>query len=265
VINSSWNLATVGVVTPPTATLSAVNITSQTLKSLNFPFTLPSIPIAGVQVLVTGSQTAGDADDLISVQLQLPSGTLSPTIHTGQLPLVSGPITLGALNDMWGLDLTAALLNDPNFTVDIVATADEDVTFVVSDVQLLVWLAGPLSGNPSPANINYIKTFTEGGGEISTFALASTGTIYQEEVRTNPGVLNTAYTAVQLDTFAQSATIDSREFMVFSNLRTVTRIPMTATPQHPDVVAPHLTARFAFLRKFNRQRIAQRRKKNSKR
>jgi hypothetical protein len=115
---------------------------SQTLQGLNFPFTLPTeityppgegppfitegcgdtfevttasttqLPILGVQVLVTGSQTDLAADAIITVQLQLPDGTLSPTSITGQLPLTSGTVTIGSSMELWGLTITPALLDD---------------------------------------------------------------------------------------------------------------------------------------------------------
>ena len=56
-------------------------------------------------------------------------------------------------------------------------------------------------------------------------ALGDDGIFYQEDVLNDPGVLTAVYTAVEPDSFAQSATVDDREFIAISNLQNGTDIP----------------------------------------
>jgi hypothetical protein len=131
----------------------------------------------------------------------------------------------------WGLDLTPALINDPNFTIQAKAVAPDgtQTTFNVYSLALKVWL----TPNPAP-NFNYIKTFSETGGEILTLALSDSGIMYQEDVINNPGVLVAVDTNIEPSSFAQSATIDDREFIAISNLVNGTDIPLTYTPPYFD-------------------------------
>jgi len=215
---------------------------SQTLQSLNFgppipvninPLPVPScgcgcteadeLPVFGVEVLITGSQDNAAPDAILSVQLQLPDGTLSPTIHTTQLPASPGTVVVGSPTDNWGLTLSASILSDPNFTVNIVATTTggEVVTFTAT-VQIQVFT----TPNPPP-DINYLKTFAQTGGEVYSLVLGSNGTMYREDAINNPNVLSAVYSAIEPDTFAESATIDDREFIALSNLLNGTDIPYT--------------------------------------
>lgn len=235
--------------------------TSQTLEEQNFNVNIPPItfpagtpaqqveqaagcgstyalttptypPILGLQVVVDGSQDNLSPDAVITVQLQLPDGTLSPTIYTGQLPLTEGKVTFGAVNDFWGFtSLTAQQLNSPNMKVLVKASATggELVTFNIVSVALKVWT----TNNP-PDNINYLKTFAETGGEILNLFLASSGTFYQEDALNLPGVMVPVFTAIEPDSFAQSATVSDREFIAISNLKNGTDIPRVYSPPNFD-------------------------------
>lgn len=85
---------------------------------------------------------------------------------------------------------------------------------------------GGMSG-PLPVNFNYIKTFAEQAGEISTLLLDNTGTMWKEDVINNEGVIFPVYSAIEPNTFAQSATVDDREFIALSDLLNGTDIPYT--------------------------------------
>jgi len=251
--NGTWNYG--GIVSPfPDTVMSVVSMIpasggsgfpiSQVLQSLNFGAPIPAnsanppltatacgcgctasgqLPVFGLEVLITGSQTNLSPDAVITVQLQLPDGTLSPTTFTIQLPSSTGTVIVGSPTDMWGLALSASLINDPNFTVNLVAstTNGETVTFTAS-VQLKVFT----TPNPPP-DIDYLKTFAQTDGDVFSLALGSDGVMYQEDVINNEGVFSPVYTAIEPDSFAQSCTVDDREFIAISNLLNGTDIPYT--------------------------------------
>jgi hypothetical protein len=206
---------------------------SEILLTNNYNFNIPATQgVLGFQVLVTGHQTSSDPSAIISVFLnEADNPTLDSPTYTGQLPASDGTIVFGTPTSNWGLELTNDVLNDPNFGISILPTVDAgiDTSWFISAVQLKVYLT------PDPApNVNYIKTFTETGGEILTLVLFSSGSMMQEDVLNNEGVLTEVYSAIEPDTFAQSATIDDREFIALSNLRNGTDIPLTYTPPNFD-------------------------------
>jgi hypothetical protein len=194
---------------------------SEVLECLNFPFSLSStvVPL-GFQVEISGHQTSLAADTILTVSLLHPNAT-SPTFIC-QLPISDGIVTVATPTEDWGLALTPALFNDPNFGVKIVASATNStpVTFDIYAVKIKLWV----TPDPPPS-FNYIKTFAQTNGEVLTMALGDDGVFYQEDVLNNPGVLEAVYTAVEPDSFAQSATVDDREFIAISNLQNGTDIP----------------------------------------
>jgi len=200
---------------------------SQILKATNFGFNIsPSQNLVGLQVEISGNQSGSSADEILTVNLVDASGATGEKLIT-QLPLVNGQVTIGSQLEDWGFVLTPAMLNNPNFGVEIVASASTIVTFKIYAVKVKVWIS------PS-VNFNYLKTFSETGGEILTLALGSDGIMYQEDVINTPGALVAAYNEIQQDSFAQSATADDREFIAISNLLHGTDIPYTYTPPYFD-------------------------------
>ena len=187
------------------------------------------LPIFGLEVLITGSQTDLSPDAVITVQLQLPDGTLSPTTFTIQLPSSPGTVVVGSPTELWGLTLSTSLISDPSFQVNLVAstTGGELVTFTAT-VQLKVFT----TPNPPP-DINYLKTLRRLMRPSLAF-LGSDGVMYQEDVVNNPNVLTPVYTAIEPNTFAESATIDDPEFIALSNLLNGTDIPYTYDGQNFD-------------------------------
>jgi hypothetical protein len=254
--NPSWGTAEESLTQIPMSTISIVPCssggspglpTSQILENLNFGPPIPpneghttncgcgcladgDLPLFGLEVLITGSQTDLSPDAVLTVQLQLPDGTLSPTIFTIQLPSSPGTVVVGSPTELWGLPLTVALINDPNFQVNIVAstTGGELVTFTATVV-----LRAFTPPNPPP-DINYLKTFAQIDGDLYSLMLGSNGVMYQEDVNNNPNVLTPVYTAIEPNTFAESATIDDREFIALSNLLNGTDIPYTYDGQNFD-------------------------------
>lgn len=202
---------------------------SQILDSLNFPFTIPSTQtVLGIQIEVFGNQSSSDANSVLNVALS--SGGVSTSL-IGQLPSSDGtPLVLGSPTSTWGFTLSPAFVNNPNLTVNITASATQpSVTFNVYAVKLKVFT----TPNPPP-NFNYLKTFAQTDGEVFTMVLGSDGVMYQEDAINSPGVLNGVLTGITLDSYAQSATVDDREFIAVSNLINGTDIPRTYSPPNFD-------------------------------
>jgi hypothetical protein len=102
-------------------------------------------------------------------------------------------------------------------------------TYDISAVKLKVWL----TPNPPPS-FNYLKTFEERAGEILNLVLGSDGVMYQEDAINDPDVLVAVYEQILPDSFAQSCTLDNREFIAISNLSHGTDIPLTYAPPNFD-------------------------------
>ena len=202
---------------------------SQILQSLNFALNIPSTQqILGIQIEVSGNQSSTDPASIITASLV--SGGVASTPVTGQLPAADGTIALGTPLSNWGFQLTPALTNNPNLTVNLVASATAaNAAFNVYAVKLKIFL----TPNPPPS-FNYIKTFAETGGEVLTLVLGSDGVFYQEDAINSPGVLSAVATNITPNSFAQSATVDDREFIAVSNLQNGTDIPRTYTPPNFD-------------------------------
>lgn len=101
--------------------------------------------------------------------------------------------------------------------------------FDISAVKLKAWL----TPNPPPS-FNYLKTFEERAGEILNLVLGSDGVMYQEDAINDPGALVAVYQQIQPDSFAQSCTLDNREFIAISDLTHGTDIPLTYKPPNFD-------------------------------
>lgn len=78
---------------------------------------------------------------------------------------------------------------------------------------------------PATGNFNYVKTFIQDDGQISTLALDSTGLLWQENVSQQPGYLSIYDKLILPGSFAKSVTAEDEEWMVFSNLLAGTDIP----------------------------------------
>lgn len=201
--------------------LLATKPASQILQASNFHFNIPvTETILGVQVEVSGKQTAQPADALLTANLKQADGTKSSKSFSAPLPLGDGQIALGSPIESWGLQLTPALLNSPDFAAQIVANALALQTFSVYAVKLKVWT----SPDP-PTNFNFVKTYEQTNGKVDTLALDANGILWDEDVIGNPNVLNGIYTGITPATFAKSETFDDVEYIAFSDLLNGTDIP----------------------------------------
>lgn len=202
----------------------------QILEAQNFNMNVPStVNVLGLQVVIKGHQSTQNSDAILTVSVGNLAGQSTQTFAV-QLPSVDGTVTVGLPLSNWGFTLTPALLNDPNFNVQILPSATTSpVIFDIYAIELLAWI----TPNPPP-NFNYIKTFAETGGEVLTLALGSDGIMYQEDAINNPGVLTAAFTEFEPNSYGQSATVDDREFIAISNLQNGTDMPRTYSPPNFD-------------------------------
>jgi hypothetical protein len=203
---------------------------SQQLQAINFPFSIPATTdILGFQVVVNGKQTSLAADCILTISLINPAAD-SPTF-TFQLPTTDGSETLGDPSTTWGLALTPAIFNNPNFGVEIKATAvgGTPVTFDISGVELIVW-----ETPAPPSNFNWVKTYEQDDGNVDTLALDANGVLWDESVTNDPGVLSAIFQAIEPNTFAKSVTFDDVEYIAFSNQTNGTDIPRTWNGQWLD-------------------------------
>lgn len=209
--------------------------TSEQLQALNFPFAIPTTQdVTGFTVEVSGHQTSLPSDAILTLSLIDPTED-SPEF-TFQLPTSNGTVTLGTPTTTWGLALTPALLNNPNFGVQLKATALDGsvVEFFVYKVAITAWL----TPNP-PSNFNWVKTYEQTDGAITTLALDAAGTLWQEDVINNPGVLNAIFEDIEPDTFAKSVTFDDVEYIAMSNQVNGTDVPRLWNGQWLDRVSQY--------------------------
>jgi IPT/TIG domain len=75
------------------------------------------------------------------------------------------------------------------------------------------------------SNFNYIKTFEQDNKQVNTLALDASGVLWEEDVTSNPGVLNVYDPLILPGSFCRSVTAEDEEWMVFSNLIAGTDIP----------------------------------------
>lgn len=194
---------------------------SEQLQAINFAFSIPTtLSALGFQVEVTGHQTSLDPSSVLTLSLINPS-SISPTMQF-QLPASDGTVILGNPATTWGLQLTPALFNNPSFGVQIQATnaGGTAVTFDISAVKIKAFF----SPNP-PSNFNWIKTYEQTDGEVDTLVLDATGILWDEDVDTAPGVLNSIATTIEPNTYAKSVTFDDVEYIALSDLSNGTDVP----------------------------------------
>lgn len=182
---------------------------SDYLEAKGFGFSLPSQPIIGIEIGVTGHFTGANFPTM-TVQL-LKNGVPVGVVKGCPLPInTDSRVLLGSQTDMWGTTLTFADLNSPGFGVAIQytsGTAEEFVDFV----DCTIFLA---SGSQ---NFTWFKTYAQRDGQVSTLAVDSNGVLWDEDVTNNPGVLSSVFTGL-LSIYAKSTTFDDVEYIDFSNL-----------------------------------------------
>lgn len=198
---------------PGTINLNSVAMTvfytegSQILAVTGFGFSLPAgtVPI-GFQASVKGHYS-GTVPTITVQALKAgsPVGTSKPLV----LGTTDSTVTLGSSNDLWNTSWTQADINHPQFGVGIVASGGN---VSLDYATITVFYA------PTNSAFNYIKTFAQDDGALSTLALDAAGTLWKEDVLNAPNVLSTYDANILPGSFAKSATLSNEEWIAISNL-----------------------------------------------
>jgi hypothetical protein len=215
--------------------LNATPAQSQILQATNFAFNIPvNETILGAQLEVSGHQTTQPIDAILTGNLLQPNGVPGFKKISGQLPLSDAQAVIGTAAEGWGLAMTPAMVNDPSFGAQIVASAigGELQGFSIYAIKLKIW-----TSPAPPANFNWIKTYEQTSGQIDTLALDANGILWDENVTSNPTVFNSIYTGILPGSYAKSVTFDNIEYIALSNLVNGTDIPRQWTGAWLDRVS----------------------------
>lgn len=215
--NNVFGVQVSAAVSSGTATVSAnslsVTVTyvlansTTALNATGFVFAVPStIGVTGFGATFQ-AYTAGSS----SLSLQL----LKNGVPVGQpivQPLTSTPTiySVGGANDLWGSTWFYSDVNNVQFGVQITASGEGGAG--VNDLDVLAYVT------PALTNFNYVKSFIQNNGQTYTLALDNSGIMWIEDVTNDPNVLSLSLSGILPGTFAQSATVDNEEFVMFSNL-----------------------------------------------
>ena len=211
---------------------------SQALVASNFGFSIPTtVFVLGLTVEVSGKQSQTDAEDFLTLSLITPSPQGSPS-YPFQLETTDSTTTIGTPLSTWGYigpQLSPAVLNNPAFGVSIVAQTGNvavNPSFNLSAVKITAWL----SPNP-PSNFNWVKTYEQTDGAVTTLALDATGVLWQEDAINAPGVFNSITDTIEPNSFGNSVTFDDIEYIALSNLTNGTDVPRLWNGQWLDRVS----------------------------
>lgn len=139
---------------------------------------------------------------------------------------VSGAIVFGGPTDRWGANPN---VNATTFGVRITATgSDRLATYSLNSVSITLYLT------QSSSNFNYLKSFAQSNGSLSTLALDASGELWVEDVINAANVLSPLLSGIPSGSFAKSTTANDREYMAFSNLLTGSDVPRQYNGQWID-------------------------------
>ena len=225
---NEFGVTVTGKVTSGTATIYLNSITAtvyyslagstQQLKTTVYAFAIPSTSgISGFGV--TFKAYSSDATELTFQFLK--NGIAVGAPQTQSLTTTPTVYTVGADNDLWGSTWEYSDVNNTQFGVEISGSGTG--TSFVNDLDIVTYVI------PAQVNFNYVKSFIQSNGDITTLALDASGFMWQENVTDNPGVLTVALSGILPGSFARSATEDDQEYIVFSNLSIGTERPRVAS------------------------------------
>lgn len=180
---------------------------SDELLASNFGFAVAALAVQGITVGLTGHQTGSG---IITAQLSK-NGVLVGQTRTVSLTASDSRVTLGGNTDNWGAGLVFSDVNNPAFGIAI--TASGGGTFFIDLADCTI---SQVAGSQ---NFNYVKTYAQRNGQVSTLALDNSGTLWQENVTSNPGQLSSFFTGILPNMFGKSVTLDDVEYLSLSDLQ----------------------------------------------
>ena len=187
---------------------------TEALETTVYTFAIPST--AGITGFASSFQAYTSGSSSIILQL-LKNGVAVGDPKTQVLTTTPTVYTLGSAGDLWDSTWLFSDVNNTNFGVQITATG-AGTTFV-NDLDVLTYIT------PALVNFNYIKSYVQNTGQTYTLALSADGILWREDVTNFPGTLAVALTGILPGSFAQSATMDNREHIMFSDLSVGTDRP----------------------------------------
>lgn len=200
---------------------------SDALYAQKFGFSIPGLAINGIQIGVTGHVTGSTT---FTAQL-LQAGNPVGNVKTFSLTSSDSRVVIGSPTDAWGTNLAATDINNPLFGVEIIALGS------TAGEAFMDYVDATINQVTGSQNFNWFKTYEQPTGQISTLALDSNGTIWNEDVINNPGQLTSIFTEIQPGTFAKSVTFDDVEYICFSNLKNGTDVPLQWTGSYFDRIS----------------------------
>jgi hypothetical protein len=166
---------------------------SNSLVTTNYGFSVnPSSSIESININVTGGVSGSGFPGLILLASIVYQGSVIANIFPDVFIFPNGStdttFSFSSDNQSLGNILTPSVVNDPSFgvqfTVEYTSSTGISRTVRLSGAKVQLILSGD-----SGRNFNYVKTFEQTDGDIITLALDDTGTIWQEDVTNNPGIL----------------------------------------------------------------------------
>ena len=198
-----------------TASLNGLQVTvyytlglvSEVLTVQGFGFAISET--SGVTGFGLSFNAYSSTNTTVSLQLLL-SGVPVGTPKLVDLTTTPTVYNLGGGTDAWGYVWSASNVNSPQFGVQL--TAMGSGTTYANDLDIITYVSSALE------NFNWVGSFEQENDALSTLALDAAGNMWIEDVINNPGVLSLSLTGIIPGSFANGATIDDSEFVMFSDL-----------------------------------------------
>jgi hypothetical protein len=163
----------------------------------------------GISGFLTTFKAYSNTNTSATLQL-LQDGVPVGTSKTVQLTTSPEIYLLGGPSDLWGATWTAANVNSVTFGVQV--TAEGAGITNAGDLDITVYIT------PALANFNWIGSYEQNNLDLFTLALDADGNIWKEDVINNPDVLSLSLSGIIPGSYANGATFDNSEFIMFSDL-----------------------------------------------
>lgn len=181
--------------------------TSEVLTAQGFGFSISTT--SGISGFGVSFSAYTSTDTTVSLQLLL-AGMPVGDPKIAVLTTVPTVYILGGPTDPWGSVWGAASVNSPQFGVQLTALGSG--TTFAGDLDIITYVTTALE------NFNWVASFEQANAALSTLALDAAGNMWIEDVINNPNVLSLSLTGILPDSFANGATFNNSEFVMFSDL-----------------------------------------------
>ena len=188
---------------------------SDALQATTYSFSVA--PTSGVAGITTTFKAYSSAATTLTIQL-LKAGVPVGSPKVQALTTVPTVYTLGNATDLWSTSWLYSDINSNEFGYQFTASGTGVTN--VQDAQITVYIT------PGLTNFNYIKSYIQNGSptptttnnQTYTLALDADGLMWQENVSSLPNELSLVLSGIIPGSFANSATMDDREHILFSDL-----------------------------------------------